>query len=87
MTQVTKASTSYVTTQVCSLIPIDSALVMELKYCPYIFQVQFAISSSSIFSRMDLTIDLEWFYDSILELLEDIDEQQEVDDLLKWWNM
>ena len=29
----------------------------------------------------------EWFYDSILELLEDWDEQQEVKDLLKWWNM
>ena len=28
MTQVTKASISYITTQVCSLIPIDSALVM-----------------------------------------------------------
>ena len=31
--------------------------------------------------------DSERFYDSILELLEDWDEQQEVKDLLKWWNM
>ena len=30
---------------------------------------------------------LEQFYNSILELLEDVDEQQEVDNLLKWWNM
>ena len=34
--------------------------------------------------------DSERFYNSILELLElleDWDEQQEVKDLLKWWNM
>ena len=31
--------------------------------------------------------DSEQFYNSILELLEDWDEQQEVKDLLKWWNM
>ena len=46
------------------------------KILSLIFQVQFAISSSSIFSRADLTTDSEWFYDSILKLLKDIDEQQ-----------
>lgn len=50
-------------------------------------QVRFALSSSSVFSRTDSTTDSERFYESILELLEDIDEQQEVNDLLKWWNM
>jgi hypothetical protein len=30
--------------------------------------------------------DSERFYNSILDLLEDIDEQEEVRDLLVWWN-
>lgn len=34
-----------------------------------------------------MTTDSERFYDSILEILEDPEEQQEVQALLKWWNM
>jgi hypothetical protein len=30
--------------------------------------------------------DSERFYNSILDLLEDVDERREVEDLLKWWN-
>jgi hypothetical protein len=35
---------------------------------------------------MDTVTDSERFYNSILDLLEDIDEQEEVRDLLVWWN-
>ena len=31
--------------------------------------------------------DSERFYDSTLEILEDPEEQQEVQALMKWWNM
>ena len=46
-------------------------------------QVRFALSSSSVFSRTDTTTDSEHFY----EILEDPEEQQEVQALMKWWNM
>ncbi|KAF8067037.1 hypothetical protein FPV67DRAFT_1417472 [Lyophyllum atratum] len=49
-------------------------------------QVRFALSSSPIFSRTDLTTDSERFYNTILDLFEDPDEKQEVDMLLNWWN-
>ncbi|KAG1899724.1 uncharacterized protein F5891DRAFT_953484 [Suillus fuscotomentosus] len=49
-------------------------------------QVRFALSSSSVFSRTDTTTDSETFYHSLLDLLEDPEESQEVDELLTWWN-
>lgn len=49
-------------------------------------QVQFALSSSSVFSRTDTTMDSEIFYHSLLDLLEDPEERKEVDELLTWWN-
>ncbi|KAG1736914.1 uncharacterized protein EDB91DRAFT_1237997 [Suillus paluster] len=45
-------------------------------------QVQFALSSSSVFSRTNTTTDLETFYHSLLDLLEDPDESEEVEELL-----
>ncbi|KAG1793754.1 hypothetical protein EV424DRAFT_1475611 [Suillus variegatus] len=45
-------------------------------------QVQFSLSSSSVFSWMDMVTDSENFYLSILDLLEDPDESQEVADLI-----
>ena len=51
-----------------------------------VVQVRFALSSVSVFSRTDMTTDSERFYDSILEVLEDADEQEEVRNLLTWWN-
>ena len=39
-----------------------------------------------IFSRTDLLTDSERFYTSIIELLDDPDEKDEVDELLAWWN-
>ncbi|KAG1804825.1 uncharacterized protein HD556DRAFT_1429012 [Suillus plorans] len=48
--------------------------------------VRFAISSSSVFSRTDTTMDSETFYHSLLDLFEDPDESKEVEELLTWWN-
>ncbi|KAH6883712.1 hypothetical protein BKA70DRAFT_1446712 [Coprinopsis sp. MPI-PUGE-AT-0042] len=49
-------------------------------------QVRFALTSTSIFSRADTETDSETFYNSVLDLLEDPEEQDEVCDLLGWWN-
>jgi hypothetical protein len=51
-----------------------------------VFQVRFALSSSSVFSRTDTVTDSERFYNSILDLFEDVEETEEVNDLLTWWN-
>lgn len=49
-------------------------------------QVRFALSSSAVFSRSDTITDSEGFYNSVLELFYDIEEKQEVDSLLLWWD-
>ncbi|KAH6914628.1 hypothetical protein BKA70DRAFT_1382966 [Coprinopsis sp. MPI-PUGE-AT-0042] len=49
-------------------------------------QVRFSLSSASIFSRSDSETDSETFYHSVLDLLEDPEEQHEVKELLSWWN-
>ncbi|KAG1784298.1 uncharacterized protein HD556DRAFT_1433604 [Suillus plorans] len=48
-------------------------------------QVQFSLCSSSVFSWTDMVTDSKNFYISILDLLEDPDESQEVADLMTWW--
>ncbi|KAG2336943.1 hypothetical protein BDR05DRAFT_978646 [Suillus weaverae] len=45
-------------------------------------QVRFSLSSSSVFSHTDMVTDSKNFYHSILDLLEDPDESQEVIDLM-----
>ncbi|KAG2059466.1 hypothetical protein BDR06DRAFT_979970 [Suillus hirtellus] len=47
-------------------------------------QIQFALTSSPVFSHTDMVTDSERFYNSILEIFEDLDEKQEVDDLTVW---
>lgn len=49
-------------------------------------QAWFVLTSSPTFTRSDSVTDSERFYSSILELFEDPDEQEEVNDLLVWWN-
>ncbi|KAG1891539.1 uncharacterized protein F5891DRAFT_964425, partial [Suillus fuscotomentosus] len=44
-----------------------------------------SLISSSVFSRTDTVTDSENFYHSILDLLEDPDESEEVADLMTWW--
>ncbi|KAG2131482.1 hypothetical protein BD769DRAFT_1627750 [Suillus cothurnatus] len=48
-------------------------------------QIQFSLSSSCIFSCTDTVTDSENFYHSILDLLQDPDESEEVVDLMMWW--
>ncbi|KIK32022.1 hypothetical protein CY34DRAFT_19354 [Suillus luteus UH-Slu-Lm8-n1] len=48
-------------------------------------QIRFSLSSSSVFSRTDTVTDSENFYHSILDLLEDPEESDEVGDLMMWW--
>ena len=49
-------------------------------------QARFALTSASVFSQTDHVTDSERFYNSILELLEDPDEKDEVKQLMTWWN-
>lgn len=80
MTHVTRASIAYVATQVgCHRLLRSSGLTTY-------DQVRFALSSSSTFSRSDTITDTELFYNSLLNLLDDADESNEVDELLGWWN-
>ncbi|KAG2361772.1 hypothetical protein BDR07DRAFT_1286182, partial [Suillus spraguei] len=48
-------------------------------------QIWFLLTSLSVFSCTDSVTDLENFYHSILNLLEDPDESEEVVDLMMWW--
>jgi hypothetical protein len=50
------------------------------------FQVRFALSDSPSFCRTDLITDSEYFYNLVVDLLEDENERTEVGDLLQWWN-
>ncbi|TEB23586.1 hypothetical protein FA13DRAFT_1818350 [Coprinellus micaceus] len=49
-------------------------------------QVRFSLTSAGVFSRTDSETDSETFYTSVLELLEDPEEQDEVQPLMLWWN-
>lgn len=79
MTKATPASIAYIATQVWSR-------YVELLTSTEILQVRFALSSSPVFSRTDTATDSERFYNSILDLFFDPEEQEEVNDLLAWWN-
>jgi hypothetical protein len=79
MTRVTEPSLAYVATQVVSTLPTSITPLTILK-------VRFALCSSSTFSRTDSATDSETFYNSILDLLRDVQEKEEVQDLLNWWN-
>jgi len=50
-----------------------------------LLQVQFALSSSSVFSKSDLATNSKHFYHSILEVLEDEEEQKDWKALRQWW--
>lgn len=57
-----------------------------MRFSVHQLQARFALTSAQVFSRTDLVTDSERFYNSILELLFDPDEKEEVDQLLMWWN-
>ncbi|KAN0101323.1 hypothetical protein V8E55_001307 [Tylopilus felleus] len=49
-------------------------------------QAHFALMLTQVFSHSDLVTDSEQFYNSILKLLQDQNESEEVDLLFLWWN-
>ncbi|KAF7968023.1 hypothetical protein HWV62_32152 [Athelia sp. TMB] len=49
-------------------------------------QVRFTLSSASTFARSDEVSDSGRFYDNLMEFLLQPDEQEEVAELLVWWN-
>jgi Family of unknown function (DUF6698) len=51
-----------------------------------VWQLRFALCSSSVFCRTDTSTDSERFYESVLAFLDHPDEQAEVRDLVYWWN-
>jgi len=73
------ASLAYVVTQV-------HLAVMFHCYATDHLAAPFALSSSSVFCRTDTTTDLEGFYDSVLDFLDDSDEKNDIHELLDWWN-
>jgi len=79
MTRVTLPSIAYIATQVSHQARSPFRFLKSL-------QVRFALSSSPVFSRADTVTDSETFYTTVLDLFYDIEEQEEVDDLLAWWN-
>jgi hypothetical protein len=80
MTQVTPASIAYVATQVSVRCLFHLITFVTHR------QVRFALTSSPVFSRTDTVTDSETFYSSILDLFDDAQEQDEVRDLVAWWN-
>jgi hypothetical protein len=81
MTQVTRASIAYAATQVRTI------LFFSVHHSfPSVVQARFALASAAVFSRSDTVTDSERFYNSILELLDDPDQIEEVNRLLAWWN-
>ncbi|KAG1731019.1 hypothetical protein EDB19DRAFT_1896981 [Suillus lakei] len=51
----------------------------------YLHGMKFSLNLSSVLSHMDTITNSENFYHSILDLLEDPDESEEVADLMMWW--
>ena len=79
MTTVSPASIAYIATQV-------SVAVSNWKTTHRSSTGSFALSSSAVFSRTDTVTNSNCFYNSILELFDDIEEQEEVQELMEWWN-
>ncbi|KAJ3517391.1 hypothetical protein NMY22_g13977 [Coprinellus aureogranulatus] len=48
--------------------------------------VRFSLTSAGSFSRSDPGTDSQTFYNSLLSFLEEEDEQEQVSELLYWWN-
>ena len=78
---VTKASIAYVATQVMS-----SMFFTDVVISIHCTQTCFALTSAQVFSHTDHMTDSERFYNSVLELLDDPEEKEEVDQLTVWWN-
>ena len=49
-------------------------------------QARFALSAASVFTRTDTEMDSVRFYNSLLGFLQDPEEQEDVAQLLLFWN-
>ena len=78
---VTKASIAYIMTQVMSSMFFSDIVI--LIHCT---QTCFALTSTQVFSCTNHVTDSKHFYNSVLELLDDPEEKEEVDQLTVWWN-
>ena len=56
-------------------------MLSKVVSCIYLCQACFTLTSAQVFSHTDLITDSEHFYTSILDLLDDTDEKDEVDQL------
>ena len=81
MYSVTKALIAYVATQVS----FGFDRIFAFGSSPF-SQARFALTSAQVFSCLDLSTDSECFFNSVLELLDDPEEKDEVELLLGWWN-
>ena len=79
MMRVTMPSIAYVAMQVNHLPFIHTRVLIPI-------QVRFALSSSPVFSRTDTMTDSERFYNTVLDLFDDVEEWEEVNELQTWWN-
>ncbi|KAH6869707.1 hypothetical protein BKA70DRAFT_1451784 [Coprinopsis sp. MPI-PUGE-AT-0042] len=71
----------------CSNSKIHGMSTMTIPSLAYVAtQVRFALTSTATFSRTDTITDSEKFYNSLITLLEDPEEQSEVKMLLRWWD-
>lgn len=84
MKSVTVASIAYIATQVSPTLKRLSLSQRALQLI--LFQVRFALSSVPTFCRSDTITDSERFYNSVIDFLEDPEEDLEVKKLLAWWN-
>ena len=82
----THGSIAYIATQVTYIYVCVCVLIATNDQLYYVLKVWFALSSSLVFSHTDKICDSKWFYNSLLELLYNADEQKEVEELLIWWN-
>jgi hypothetical protein len=81
MTRVTRASLAYIATQV----PFLSLLYIPM-LIPCHVQVRFSLSSTAAFSRADTITDSQRFYNSVFDIFNDVEESDEVNELISWWN-
>ena len=65
---------------------LETTFIVPFSHLFCYMQARFSLTSAQVFSHTDHVTDSERFYNSILELLEDPEERDEVDQLMAWWN-
>ncbi|KAF8440228.1 hypothetical protein L210DRAFT_3400912, partial [Boletus edulis BED1] len=63
------------------MVSVTKALIA---YVATQISARFALMAAQVFPQTDLAMDLECFYNSIIDLLQDPDKKDEVEELLTW---